>query len=153
MRLLVRVFPVYLYTEVPFAHNRTKVGITVLLRDNVWGAEEGEICLQRCRRQSELDDQCLRCLQSRLKFCADTGPESGWARGKLLVRVPSARTPQTLETKCNDLNYSKYSNRIACANSVDPDQTPQNAASDQVYTVCHSSSTHQREVKTELFKI
>ena len=27
--------------------------------------------------------------------------------------------------------YPKYSDRQACANSVDPDQTPQNAASDQ----------------------
>ena len=31
--------------------------------------------------------------------------------------------------------YSTYSKRQAIANSVDPDQTPQNAASDQVYTV------------------
>ena len=29
------------------------------------------------------------------------------------------------------LPYFTYSERHACANSVDPDQTPQNAASDQ----------------------
>ena len=33
--------------------------------------------------------------------------------------------------------YSTYSERQAWANNVDPDQTPQNAAFDQVYTVYH----------------
>ena len=31
----------------------------------------------------------------------------------------------------NYRNYLTYGHRYACANSVDPDQTPQNAASDQ----------------------
>ena len=38
-------------------------------------------------------------------------------------------------------NNPKYLKRQSFANSVDPDQTPLNAASDRVYTVCHSSST------------
>ena len=33
--------------------------------------------------------------------------------------------------KSNNPAYSTYSERQACVNSVDPDQTPQNAASDQ----------------------
>ena len=33
-----------------------------------------------------------------------------------------------------------YWDRQAFANSVDPDQVPQNTASDQVYTVCHTCS-------------
>ena len=40
----------------------------------------------------------------------------------------------------NYRNNPKYWDRQAYANSVDPDQTPQNAASDRVCTVCHSSS-------------
>ena len=35
----------------------------------------------------------------------------------------------------------KSRNRQAEANSVDPDQTPQNVASDQGHTVCQSSSS------------
>ena len=38
-------------------------------------------------------------------------------------------------------NDPKYWDRQAWANSVDPDQMPQNVASDQVYIFCHSSNT------------
>ena len=35
------------------------------------------------------------------------------------------------KTVCKCFIYAKYSDRAVWANSVDPDQTPQNAASDQ----------------------
>ena len=41
--------------------------------------------------------------------------------------------------KCTIISLS-IGERQACANSVDPDQTLNNVASDQVYTVCHTSS-------------
>ena len=44
----------------------------------------------------------------------------------------------TIRSNCR--TYSMYSVRQSCANSVDPDQTPQNAASDQGLHCCHSSS-------------
>ena len=48
---------------------------------------------------------------------------------------------------CKDVYriYSKYLDKHACANSVDPDQTPQNAASDQALN--HLSITqHVRQI-------
>ena len=40
--------------------------------------------------------------------------------------------------------YPRYWYRQSRANSEDQDQTPQNAASDQVYTICHCSSKFRR---------
>ena len=42
--------------------------------------------------------------------------------------------------KCSYCIYIKNSDRQACANIVDPDQTPHYAASDQIYIVYYLNS-------------
>ena len=52
--------------------------------------------------------------------------------------------------------YPNYSDRQAYANSVDPDQTPQNAATEQglhCLPLNKEITTHQYIVKMHLFKI
>ena len=49
---------------------------------------------------------------------------------KVLINIVDKRKKKK-KRKCIYHIYSKYSNRWVWANSVDPDQTPQNAASDQ----------------------
>ena len=76
---------------------------------------------------------------------------------RALARIYSSLTvTQTMQKSCirrvrfreskTGLKYpvyrinSKYWNRYAFANNLDPDQMPQNAASDQGLTICHAYS-------------
>ena len=71
------------------------------------------------------------------RFQQESYRQSRWRRLSLKFRKSHNMTDYHF--MCIHRIYPKYLDKQARSNNVDPDQTPQNAASDQGLHVCHSS--------------